>query len=111
MPLLGSFDVIASSFAIHHCSDDQKKAIYQKVWNSLQRVGVFCNLEHVASPNERVHQSFLEAMNLSDREEDPSNQLLDVETQLGWLREIGYDDVDCYCIWRELALIIGRKLA
>lgn len=27
---------------------------------------------------------------------DPSNKLLDVETQLQWLREIGFVDIDCH---------------
>jgi SAM-dependent methyltransferase len=111
MPLqnLGTFDVIASSFAIHHCSDERKRGIYLDVWNLLELGGVFCNLEHVASPNADVHQRFLKAMNTGSEEEDPSNKLLDVETQLRWLREIGYQDVDCYWKWRELALLVGRK--
>jgi tRNA (cmo5U34)-methyltransferase len=34
-----------------------------------------------------------------------------VETQLGWLREIGLTDVDCYWQWPEIemALLIGFK--
>ena len=111
LPDLGRFDVIASSFAIHHCADDRKRAIYREVWDFLEPVGTFCNLEHVASPNEHVHKRFLDAMNTAGEDEDPSNQLLDVETQLQWLREIGYQDVDCYWKWRELALIVGRKPA
>ena len=61
----------------------------------LNAGGVFCNLEHVASPTPQLHKEFLERIGFTVETEDPSNKLLDVETQLGWLREIGFVDVDC----------------
>jgi tRNA (cmo5U34)-methyltransferase len=41
--------------------------------------------------------------------EDSSNRLLDLHTQLEWLKTIGFIDVDCYWKWLEFALLIGVK--
>ena len=109
LPALGTFDAVVSSFAIHHLEHERKRQLYVEIWQVLNGGGVFCNLEHVASASEYGHARFLEAMGTAPEEEDPSNKLLDVHTQLEWLREIGFVDVDCYWKWRELALLVGRK--
>ncbi len=109
LPDIGSFDCVVSSFAIHHCEHVRKRELYAEVFALLETQGAFCNLEHVASPNGRIHDRFIEAMGMTPEDEDPSNKLLDVETQLRWLREIGFGDVDCFWKWRELALISGSK--
>jgi len=103
------FDAIVSSFAIHHCVDPRKRSIYREIYDLLIPGGTFCNLEHVASPSELLHDRFLAGLNATRENEDPGNILLDVQTQLDWLREIGYHDVDCYWKWLELALIGGVR--
>ena len=82
LPDLGSFDCVISSFAIHHCTHARKQELYDR---------------------------FVQEMGMAPKDEDPSNKLLDVETQLQWLRDIGFEDVDCYWKWRELALLSGRR--
>jgi tRNA (cmo5U34)-methyltransferase len=111
LPELGTFDAIISSFAIHHLIHPRKRELYSEIFARLNPGGVFCNLEHVASPTSGLHVRFLEAISYTPETEDPSNKLLDLQIQLTWLRKIGFDDVDCHWKWRELALMAGTRSA
>jgi tRNA (cmo5U34)-methyltransferase len=109
LPPLEPIDAAVSSFAIHHLEHERKRSLYSEVFDLLEPGGVFANLEHVSSPSQRLHVAFFAAIGEPMECEDPSDCLLDVETQLRWLRELGFADVDCYWKWLEMGLLVGVK--
>ena len=111
LPALGRFDAVVSSMAIHHLGHERKRTLCGEVFELLEPGGVFANFEHVASPTHRLHLAFFAAIGEPLAGEDPSDRLLAVEPQLTWLRELGFEDVDCYWKWLEMALLIGLKPA
>jgi hypothetical protein len=94
LPDLGKFDVVVSSFVIHHVEDARKRELYREVFEMREPGGVFCNLEHVASPTRRLHEEFYRSMGMTSADEDPSNRRVSVDEQLAWLSEIGFVETD-----------------
>ncbi|MCI0397359.1 MAG: class I SAM-dependent methyltransferase [Chloroflexi bacterium] len=125
------FDLIVSGYSIHHQPDARKRAIYAELYHLLQPGGLFLNLEHVASHTTWGEQAFdhyfldslytfhrqnggrksREQINRDyyERPDKAANILALVETQCEWLRQIGFDHVDCFLKIFELALFGGIK--
>jgi tRNA (cmo5U34)-methyltransferase len=98
---------VVSGFAIHHLADVRKVELLQEIAAQLRPGGVYANLEVVASPTPELHVEFRRAI---EREaDDPEDQLVDVETQLTWMRGAGLEQVDCIWKWRGFALLAGRQ--
>jgi SAM-dependent methyltransferase len=111
LPAMGVFDAVVSSLAIHHLEHERKRELYGEVFEMLEPGGIFVNYDHVASPTRKLHLAFFEAIDEPIENEDPSDRLLDVHTQLTWLQQIGFEDADCLWKWRELALLAAVKPA
>jgi ubiquinone/menaquinone biosynthesis C-methylase UbiE len=127
------FDAIVSAFAIHHSPDDRKRIIYRQLFDLLAPGGIFINIEHVTPDTELGDEMWVELFSehvaayqtshgspitpakvmeqVNAANEQDANILAPVETQLQWLRDIGYIDVDCYWKWFELAVLAGFKKA
>jgi SAM-dependent methyltransferase len=106
---LGAFDVVVSSFAIHHLVPDRQRALYGEVFDRLRPGGLFANVEHVASRSDELHTAFLTAIGRTREQDDPSNKLVPVPSHLQWLDDLGFRDSECYWKWRELAVVGGYR--
>jgi SAM-dependent methyltransferase len=126
-----TFDVVVSGFSIHHQRDERKRELYAEILELIEPGGLFLNLEHVASRGEWGEELFDEyfidsifayhsrmgggrsraevAEAYVHRADKAANILAPVEAQCDWLRELGYEEVDCYFKTFELALFGGRR--
>jgi len=127
----GPFDAIVSGYSIHHQPDARKRSLYEEIFLLLKRGGWFINIEHVSSSAELNIDLFeqhyvsaryaIEKQNggtrtfdqlaeeYKTRPDKTANILAPVELQCEWLREIGYEEADCYFRIYELAVFGGRK--
>lgn len=125
----GPFELIVSGYAIHHLADERKRALYGEVLRLLAPGGLFVNIDHVKSPTTRLESVFEEllidnfhassigygktreevAAEYVYRPDKDENVLAPLEDQCVWLRELGFEDVDCYFKLFELAVFGGRR--
>ena len=127
----GQFDAIVSGYSIHHQPDLRKRQVYKEIFSLIKPGGWFVNIEHVACAaqlnidlfeNHYVTARYaIEKANggtrtfeqlaeeYKNRPDKAANILAPTELQCGWLREVGYQEVDCYFRIYELAVFGGRK--
>src|SRR5699024_952971 len=108
--------------------DEHKRALYGAILGWLRPGGLFINIEHTASASllyATAHDRLMveclvaasgDAANFDEvsasyreRADGPANILAPVWSQLDWLRDLGYVDVDCPFKAFELAIIAGRR--
>jgi len=130
-PGLESFDVVVSGYAIHHQDSVVKRAIYKAIFKLLNPGGIFINIDHVASPTKRIRDIsnalFIENLRSYHEEQgrpgsfekvrdifirrmtEEGGVLSTLGSQLRWLSQEGFVEVDCSFKSFELALFSGRK--
>jgi tRNA (cmo5U34)-methyltransferase len=82
LPDLGYFDAVVSGFVIHHLKHERTRKFYEEVYDIINPIGIFCDLEHVASPSVELHVRFLKAIGCNPESE---GRALPMEMQLRWL--------------------------
>ena len=118
----GPFDAVVSALAIHHLSDEDKQGLFGRVRGVLGEGGVFVNAEHVAAPSPELERRYESWHEHTSRELGASaeewaaaegrmshDRRVDVPTQLAWLEDAGFSDVDCLFKRYGFAVLIGRR--
>jgi tRNA (cmo5U34)-methyltransferase len=113
---------VVSSLSIHHVEDEGKREIFRRVCGALKPNGVFVNAEQIAGPTaeldarykawwlERVRAAGASEQQIADslfrQEQDRCSP---VEEQLGWMRDAGFSDADCWYKEGRFAVMAGSR--
>ena len=103
----GPFDVVVSGLALHHLEHERKRALFGEIHAVLRPGGLFANLDLFAPPNAVVHRAFREA--IGRVQDDPEDRLAKLHSEIAWLEQAGFAEVDCRFKWLELALITAVR--
>lgn len=110
LPDLGVFDAVLSALSLHHLKHKRKKSLYSEIYSMLEPGGVFCNFDHFRSSSLKLSRHFRKSMGRQRApNKDHENRLTHIQTDIEWLKEIGFQDVDCYWQWLQFALILSFK--
>jgi tRNA (cmo5U34)-methyltransferase len=124
----GPFDAAISSYAIHHLTSDRKRALYGELFELLAPGAMFANMdvvdihgplrglfdeqmvanaiaaEHARGGSRHDHQ--IERELLADEDEDRPD---DLDEQLAWLRDAGFQQVEVHFKWAEGVVFGGVR--
>lgn len=121
---LGSdYDLIVSSLSIHHLSDNNKKLLYSKIYETLNENGIFINADQVLGPsneNEYIYRrNWIEKIEAEDLSFDAKAKIMDImnmhdkpaslENNLKWLINSGFRNVDIFYKYYNFSVIYGVK--
>lgn len=120
-----TYDVVVSSFAIHHIPTNNKKAfLYRNIYDILNQGGVFYNADVVLASCKHIQSLYLNKWGLfankglvDDRDsiellekyqkDDNPSVLMD---QIKWLEKSGFKEIDVIWKYYNFAVYGGKKI-
>ena len=122
LELSENFDIIISALSIHHLSGEEKKALFNSIFNHLNPGGIFINADQVQGETAEIESQYRKiwlrqvqengvseselAAALERMKEDKMSTL---SSQLQWLKEAGFNEVNCWYKNFSFAVYSGSK--
>lgn len=121
-----TYDVAVSSLALHHLvSNDDKIKFYKKIYNCLTVGGVFYNADVILGSSPELQERYMEKwreymlLQVSAKEIDQKwipqhydeDHPASLMSQLDWLQDVGFLEVDVVWKYYNFSVYGGRKLA
>jgi tRNA (cmo5U34)-methyltransferase len=122
-PLGGPYDLVISALSIHHLTSEDKRKLFHNIFTALKPGGMFINADQAEGETLLFRQMYLDYWNdflksgqLTEKERleilrrrDTLDRNEKLSSQLGWLHESGFTDVDVVYKNRTFIVTVARK--
>ena len=111
----GGFDLIVSALSVHHLAHGDRRETFEKIHVSLRSGGWFVNADQISGETPEVEHGYHEEhMRRAHGAHVPAEHMKAVEhatlrEQMTWLREAGFEEVECCYEKSRFAVYGGRK--
>ncbi|MCL2303899.1 MAG: class I SAM-dependent methyltransferase [Planctomycetaceae bacterium] len=117
----GQFDLIASALSIHHLENEDKRLLYSKIYNQLEKGGYLLNLDQFDASSGEMKRSYndywyeyiIGKFPSKDQEIFQKRRKLDRENTIDatkhLLAEVGFKNVECIYQYLKFGVIIAEK--
>ena len=121
-PLPGRHQLVVSAMSIHHLSDAGKQRLTQKIFDALEPSGTFIHAELVLGATDKIEalnqnhwQKHLLSTDIDPeelgriRERMACDRPARLDHQLAWMRQVGFEHVDCFFKHYNFSVYAGTK--
>jgi tRNA (cmo5U34)-methyltransferase len=122
---VADFDLIISSLSIHHLTDEEKRRLCQQVYAALKAGGTFVNIDQIKGETTYLQNLYWELWLRHTKANDaPEEQIQEsikrrttydqdalLADQLDWLREAGFENVDCVYRHTFVGVLFAMKVS
>ena len=119
----GPYDLVFSALSIHHLNRDDKRQLFHGIFAALKPGGMFINADQAEGETLLFRQMYLDYWNdflksgpLSEKERleilrrrDTLDRNEKLSSQILWLKETGFSDVDVVYKNRTFIVTVARK--
>jgi tRNA (cmo5U34)-methyltransferase len=121
-PIEGTFDLVISGLSIHHLTDNDKEALFLKVYSALNPNGQFINADQVLGETTEIEAVYRATWLKQIKDRGVTGDYLDLimervkqdkwgklSDQLEWLRKANFKKVNCWYQNFSFAVYSGLK--
>ena len=110
----GVYDVVLSTYSLHHFSRELKLSLYRKIYRSLKEDGIYIEGDYTAKTTDEENRFIVESERIRKAGGITDGLYhIDIpftaETQMNLLRQAGYKRVDIRKQWDKTTIFVCRK--